>query len=54
MPFKSQRQAGYLLANKPSVAQEFMQHTPSVKTLPQLLPAAKAALQTMPLRKRKK
>lgn len=34
MPFKSQAQARFMFAKKPSMAKEFASKTPSIKTLP--------------------
>ena len=35
MPFKSKAQARYLYAKHPEIAQEFSEHTKSIKALPQ-------------------
>lgn len=34
MPFKSKAQARWMFANKPKMAKEWAEHTPSMKSLP--------------------
>lgn len=35
MPFKSKAQMRYMFANHPTIAKEFMAHTPNSKNLPE-------------------
>lgn len=37
MPFKSKKQARWMFANKPSMAKEWAEKTPSIKKLPESL-----------------
>lgn len=46
-PFKSKAQAKYLFAQNPSVAKEFAAKTPSIKALPDYLPAAVGAVKSL-------
>lgn len=52
-PFASKAQARYLFAKQPAVAQEFAKKTPSIKALPDYLPSAKSAAQSVKKRTKK-
>lgn len=41
MPFKSKKQAAWMLANKPEMAKEFAAATPSIKKLPKKVKSKK-------------
>ncbi len=51
-PFASKSQARFMFAKKPGIAKEFAAATPNIKSLPNHVPSAKAALAS--LKKRSK
>ncbi len=52
-PFKSQKQAKFMFAKKPELAQEFADKTPSIKALPTYAPPQPKGLKAA-MKERKK